>query len=299
VLASLLAAGLGPGSLLARCALRLQSNTATQIDFVVVAHQDDWQLFMGDALTRRFRAGDRVIIAYLTAGDDGRDSSYWRTRERAALQSAKIAAGASPRSVAACQVVQVQSRPITRCDVSGIASYFLRLPDGRRNGQGFSAHSYQTLRKFRAGKTGPLTAIDGSTTYENWSELAATISALGLAEPGTVVVHTTDPSVAMNPHDHFDHRMAGLLVDELRRRNKWDVVYYVGYALATRAPNRSSDDVRTKTELFLAYDREMLGANRMWSTYREHPAFYSACMQRTYSREDRAAGTFRPAGNSP
>jgi LmbE family N-acetylglucosaminyl deacetylase len=285
--ASLFIVGAGSGLAPKMADLRLQSNSDIRTDFVVIAHEDDWQLFMGDALANRLRAGDRVVLVYLTAGDDAHDSTYWRSRERAALQSTRVAAGTSLRSVAGCRVVEVKDHPITRCDVSGIASYFLRLPDGRRNGQGFAAHGYQTLRKFRAHKTGPLTAIDGSTTYASWSELASTVSALAVAESGRVVVHTTDPNIAINPHDHFDHRMAGLLVDDLRRRNHWDVVYYVGYALATRAANRSSDDVRTKTELFLAYDREMLAADPMWSAYREHPAFYSACMQRTYSRRAR------------
>jgi hypothetical protein len=94
-----------------------------------------------------------------------------------------------------------------------------------------------------------------------------------------------DPNVVKNPHDHFDHRMAGVLAAGLRGK-KWHAVYYVGYALATRAANRSAEQIRTKTELFLAYDREMRAASPAWSAYREHPAFYSACMQRTYARHD-------------
>lgn len=246
---------------------------------------------MGDALAKRLRLGDRMVFVYLTAGDDGHDSTYWQARERAALQSTKVAAGVSPRSAADCRVVDVQGHVITRCDVSNTASYFFRLPDGRRDGHGFAVHRYQSLRKLRAGKKATLNAIDHSTTYKSWGELAAIVSALGVADSGRIVVHTTDPSIAANPHDHFDHRIAGLLVEELRRRNRWDVVYYVGYALATRAANRSADDVRVKTELFLAYDREMLAANPGWSAYREHPAFYSACMQRTYSRRDPRRGS--------
>ena len=264
--------------------VRLQSNTGGPTDLVIVAHEDDWQIFMGDVVAKGLRSGDHTVFVYLTAGDDGRDSAYWRTRERAALQSTKVAADVSPRSATDCRVVEVRGHAITRCDVSNTVSYFLRLPDGRRDGRGFAAHSYQSLRKLRSGKTASLNAIDGSTTYKNWNELAATVSALGVVDSGKVVAHTTDPNIAINPHDHFDHRIAGLLVEELRRRNPWDVVYYVGYALATRAANRSADDVRTKTELFLAYDREMLEADPKWTAYREHPAFYAACMQRTYAR---------------
>lgn len=38
---------------------------------------------------------------------------------------------------------------------------------------------------------------------------------------------------------------------------------------------------REKTALFLVYDREMLIANRAWSSYAERPRFYSMCMLRT------------------
>src|SRR5205814_6810947 len=51
----------------------------------IVAHQDDWQLFMGDAAVESLGTGAPAIFVYLTAGDDGRDSVYWLARERAAL----------------------------------------------------------------------------------------------------------------------------------------------------------------------------------------------------------------------
>ena len=101
------------------------------------------------------------------------------------------------------------------------------------------------------------------------------------------IIHTTDPSVALNPHDHFDHRMAGLLIDELRMHRSSNVRYYEGYALATRAANRTNVQAREKTEVFLAYDQEMTKVNNKWSAYREHPSFYSGCMLRTYARTPR------------
>jgi GlcNAc-PI de-N-acetylase len=264
--------------------VRLQSNTPQGADFVVVAHEDDWQLFMGDAIVKRLRDGDRAVFVYLTAGDNGRDSAYWKTRERAALESTKIAAGLSPRTIPQCEVVRILDHSIRKCDMLHATSYFFRLPDGRRNGHGFASNGYGSLRRFHAGSIPTLGAIDGSTTYNGWDDLGATVSAIIASDSEVVKVHTTDPSILKNPHDHFDHRMSGLLVSELRRARKWPVVYYAGYALASRAANRSSADVEVKTELFLAYDREMVVGNPAWSAYHERPKFYSACMQRTYSR---------------
>jgi hypothetical protein len=176
--------------------------------------------------------------------------------------------------------------------IANTESYFLRLPDGKRNGTGFSSHGYQSLRKLRTKKIAVIAAIDRSTAYKGWGDLMATTSRLVGSSPGTadIVVHASDPSKAANPHDHFDHRMAGLLVNDLRKGRSWNTQYYVGYALATRAANRSGDQAREKTAIFLAYDREMMRVNKAWSAYQEHREFYSECMLRTYARTAPVSG---------
>jgi GlcNAc-PI de-N-acetylase len=272
-------------------AVRYQSNGTA--DVVIVAHEDDWQLFMGDLIAGRVEAGASVSFIYLTAGDDGRDSTYWVARERAALLSTRVlsVAVAEPGNTAEalCAKSVVRGHSIKTCTVGRTVSYFLRLPDGRRDGAGFARYGKQSLRKLRRNAIGSITTVDGSASYKGWPELAATVTELVQAnEAGALLaVHTTDPSIAINPHDHFDHRMAGLLVEDLRKVRGWDVWYYVGYALGTRAANRSADRSRQKTALFRAYDDEMIRANPKWSAYAEHPAFYSQCMVRTYVRRAR------------
>jgi LmbE family N-acetylglucosaminyl deacetylase len=270
--------------------VRHQSNHRP-MDVVVIAHQDDWQLFMGDVLGRRLAAGDSVTFIYLTAGDDGRDSLYWRVRERAALASTRVAvlavaADAMPR----CTIAEVGSHSINRCTLGKTTSYFLRLPDGKRNGAGFPRYGNESLRKLRARTIRSITSVDSSTAYRNWEDVVATVRELAQpnAPAGQVVIHTTDPSVRVNPHDHYDHRIAGLLVADARKGRGWSAWYYVGYALSTRAANRSVEDAREKTVLFRAYDAEMIRANPKWSAYAEHPVFYSQCMERTSVR--RVAG---------
>ena len=275
--------------------VRYTSNSPPLRDVIVVAHQDDWQLFMGDVVIKRIRAGDSVIFVYLTAGDDGRDSLYWQTRERAALQSTRLAIGPGAADSAAvrCSTTKILEHTIQKCVIANTESYFMRLPDGKRNGLGFARHDYQSLRKLRGRKIGAMVAIDGSATYAGWQDLIATMSKLiGLnSATAEIVVHANDPSIAANPHDHFDHRMAGLLVEDLRKGQTWTTQYYVGYALSTRAANRSADQAREKTAIFLAYDKEMMRVNKAWSAYAEHPTFYSECMLRTYARNARASGS--------
>jgi hypothetical protein len=265
-----------------------QNPRPASVDAIIIAHQDDWQLFMGDVVAQRVRAGHPTIFVYITAGDDGRDSAYWATRERAALQSTRIAAGvaALDSSLNECSSVGVIDHSIRQCAVGNTKSYFLRLPDGHRNGIGFARYSHQSLRRLRRNRIQSISAVDGSAVYNGWADLKSTVDSLiGVSSAARIVtVHTSDPSVAMNPHDHFDHRMAGLLVYDLRRKNGWNVAYYAGYALSTRAANRTGEQVRQKTSLFRAYDNVMTQANPKWSAYRERPGFYSQCMTRTYAR---------------
>lgn len=262
---------------------RLLSNSTNQTDVVVIAHQDDWQLFMGDVLSGRLRSGNRGVFVYLTAGDDGRDSAYWQTRERAALKSTRIAAGISMAEPLACSMVRIRDHSIRKCSLGNTESYFLRLPDGGRNGKGFAPRGYQSLRKLRSNPRSEMSAIDASTTYRGWVDLMTVVGAIAALDSPGVTVHTTDPNIARNPHDHFDHRMAGVLVADLRKQHQISTMYYVGYALATRAVNRSTAQTQAKTSLLLAYDKEMSAVNKKWGAYQEHPAFYSECLQRTYA----------------
>jgi LmbE family N-acetylglucosaminyl deacetylase len=259
-------------------------------DVFVVAHEDDWQLFMGDVAAAVLKTGRTTTFIYLTAGDNGRDSVYWQTRERAALSSTKVAAGiAANIQEPACRSVTVRQHDIRECVFQNIDTYFLRLPDGRRNGSGFARHDHQSMRRLRVGKIAAITTVDRRATYKGWQDLVSTVDALvGDSARGATLIHTTDPSVTVNPHDHFDHRITGLLIAELRKRKTMDVRYYTGYALATRAANRTREQAREKAAIFLAYDQEMIRSEKSWSAYREHPGFYSDCMLRTYARTPRA-----------
>ena len=264
------------------------SNTPNARNVYVVAHQDDWQVFMGDVVVDSMKSDRMATFIYLTAGDDGRDSVYWATRERAALASTRMAARTdSSLGGIDCRAIQVRGHAIRRCLLGRTESYFLRLPDGKRNGAGFPRYANQSMRRLRARKIPAMTAVDGSTTYHGWEDLVSTVGELINSGEGAALVHTTDPSVAANPHDHFDHRDAGLMVSQLRTQMSLSARYYVGYALATHAANRTNQQAREKTAVFLAYNDEMMRTDKNWSAYREHPGFYANCMTRTFARSPR------------
>lgn len=257
-------------------------------DVFLVAHQDDWQLFMGDIAFRAIRRGNHAIFVYLTAGDENREADYWRTRERAALESTRLAAAVADSSRADCATVVVLHHAIRRCTIANTVSFFMRLPDGRRNGSGFERNAYQSLRKLRARTISTISAVDTSATYGSWADVSSTVAQLVQREKTTrsrVTIHANDPNPGINPRDHSDHRESGLIGASVRKNRGWTSVFYVGYALAARPDNRSREQAGQKTALFLVYDRELLLADRTWSTYAERPRFYSMCMLRTYSRK--------------
>lgn len=264
---------------------------ARPTDVFLIAHQDDWQLFMGDVVFKGVRRGNHSIFVYLTAGDENHTTEYWRTRERAALKSTRIAAAAPDTATVTCASVRVLTHAIQRCTIANTTSYFLRLPDGRRDGSGFAHNAFQSLRKLRSTRISAIGAVDTTATYSGWSDLIATVEEIIRRERiagSPITVHANDPNAAVNPGDHSDHQLAGLVATAMRTRAPAEVIYYVGYALAARPDNRTRAQTREKSALFLAYDREMLIANRAWSTYAERPRFYSMCMLRTYARKVRA-----------
>ena len=266
--------------------VRQQSNT-NPIDVVIVAHADDWQVFMGDAIVEKIRSGRRPVFIYLTAGDHGREAVYWRQREKAAMRSTRAALRIGQLD-ASCDSTLVSGHPITHCRLGTSDSYFLRLPDGNRNGAGFARNDFASLRKLRADRERSITAVDSSTVYTSWQDLTETVSTLvrmvSDSAPSGLMLHTSDPSIRINPHDHYDHRISGKLTETLINAQGWQGRYYVGYALATRAPNRTAVQRQEKTEVFTAYDNEMTAMDPKWSAYGEHPRFYADCMLRTYSR---------------
>jgi len=284
------------------CFLPAQPVGVRATDVFIVAHQDDWQLFMGDVAFKGVRRGNRAIFIYLTAGDENRGSGYWRARERAALQSTRLAAAAPADSAFNCGPVTVLTHATERCSIANTVSYFLRLPDGGRGGSGFEHNSFQSLRKLRAARIAGIKAVDGTSVFRDWNDLTSTIEQLIRRElpAGTsVAVHTNDPNPVVNPRDHSDHRMAGLVGAQLKKDRGWALIYYVGYAIAGRPDNRSRAQIRQKTALFLVYDREMLLADPAWATYAERPRFYSMCMLRTYARKVRGRPLAVSAGGAP
>ena len=290
---------------LAACAGRPATTApapAAALDAFVVAHPDDWQLFMGDIAMDAVRAGRRVVLVYATTGDAGIGEEYWRARERGAIASAAFLMGVAPPDSAnllaggtrpaACADVTLEGRTVHRCALGTTVSYFLRLPDGNVNGSGFAATGMRSLASMAAGGA-PMTPLSGTGTYATRADLATVVAGAIRAESRAgalaVRVHATDPDSTYNPGEHADHREAALAAADAATRAGWPIVHYASYSTARRPTNLDAERFGWKAGLFLAYDRARILAKREWSAYCESP-IYSEWLSRTYPRPAAAAG---------
>lgn len=241
---------------------------APSLSFYVGGHQDDWQLFRGNAAAADLATpGARVVFVYATAGDAGRTDGWWEARERGALESVRALIGPAP---VVLDVAEMNGHPIVRYTLGPSVSYVLRLPDGRwRAGDGYPSTGNESLSLLR--DTGrPVSAVDGSTTYATWEDFWRTLEAIlayeraQLPEAGTPWVHAPDysgednasPTCASapgcNPCDHPDHTAVG---DALRAfvGGAYHRSWWVGYDAVTRPENLDGAAFAQKGVAFFGY----------------------------------------------
>ena len=250
----------------------------------VGAHQDDWQIFIGDQTYTSINSHSPVVLIYVTAGEAGRPAAYWQAREAAAEASVNSVVGAGPW---ACAQQLIAAHAIRRCTKANIASYYLRLPDGAPNGQGFGAGSLTLLRDDGTA----VSAVDNSTQYTSWTDLSNTLRAIIDAEHAahnapSVVVKSQDYDRTLNPGDHADHWAVGDVMRVASSTRSWNLAWYVDYDTENRNVNLSAADQTIKRSLFEAYDNVMVGAGEFSLLGDER---YLGWLRRTYSRTEQPA----------
>lgn len=245
----------------------------TALSFYVGGHQDDWQLFRGNAAWKDLSSpATRVVFVYATAGDAGVTDGWWEARERGAVAAARKGVGPAPLTI---DIAQVNGHPIVRYTSRNSVSYFLRLPDGAyQSGKGYPAYNSESLSQLRDGGK-PVTAVDKSTTYRSWKDFWQTLQAIGDLERAGVplVAHPrisapdyfgTDNSHAdcgtresCNRCDHPDHIAVGEAVRQFAA-STYDRIWWVGYQTQQRPENLRGADFARKGELFFAYAEAVL-----------------------------------------
>ncbi|WP_324673429.1 PIG-L family deacetylase [Hymenobacter sp. GOD-10R] len=238
-----------------------QSVATKEVNVYVVAHQDDWQLFMGSHAYNNVQKGGKVVFVCLTAGQaDKPGDQYWKGREAGCKAATRTAADATSAPAASAQVedVVVNKHSLQVYRYKNTSSYFLRLPDGGLDAKGFAQGNFQSLFKCKGNGTA-IKDITGSVTYTNWTDLVKTVHQLILQETdpnSKLVMHYPDP--IKKKMDHPDHTMAGVLAQAATSDIECRQQLYLGYITQTKPLNLTDVQTANQTLLFKANCEELM-----------------------------------------
>ena len=263
----------------------------TSVAFYIAAHQDDWQLFMTpNAYGNLHDPATKVVFIYTTAGDAGKDTTYWAAREKGALRSVQFAldTALSAPGTATCGQRTFLGHPVCYVEYKKSMSYFLRLPDGRMTGKGSLVYGEASLTKLRKNHIPSVTTVDNSTTYQSWEDFCHTLGAIIQAEAegcGAVWLNTSDFMLSSNFADNADHTATGLAVKHTVDLfgGKYPLTLLRDYDIDLLPSNLTTKEVLWKTSLFIAYD-VTVQAEICHCTRCESPFYMNWCL-RQYSRQ--------------
>lgn len=277
-----------------------------KVSFYFAAHQDDWQLFMNpsafhDVTDRK----NKAVFVHLTAGDAGsgtgtrgRKHPFYLARENGAEAAIRFMTDKDePPVEKVAATVDVNGHSIYRVSYRNAVSYFLRVPDGNVNGLGYPQTGNQSLLRLQRGDIKTLRAIDGTTTYQGWSDLVATLREIidherGAAPTVQLNVGETDPTI--NPEDHPDHQMtAKAALEAANGLTCARRLYYVDYASSRLPENLSTSERDMDSAVFAvtAAGIRALDHSQSWLSYNNN------FVGRNYFRAEE--GTGRCGGPEP
>lgn len=223
----------------------------------VWAHYDDDLIFGSPSIPRALDAQKCVRTLYLTASDAGRGDGYGLERERGLRAAYDAMRGASTpwedRAVLLSNgITLAMSRPTGD---PRITLFFLRLPDGGLDANGFSATGGGSIPQLLNGLIPDLPRLGGAAPV-NAQDLPATVSQLYAAYAPEMVM-TTLPGVAQGSHgDHPDHAAVGNIIAGMADRGLVDtstLTYAQGYPITAFEPNLGGDELTRKLDVFVKY----------------------------------------------
>ena len=250
----------------------------SRISFYIVAHADDWQLFMQphayqDLVDERIK----VVFIVTTAGDAGCHQSYWHAREEGSKSSIRFCLAPRISLTESSEVGNFNGHQIYYSTINHTTSYFLRLPDGNLDSNGFERYNHESLPRLKDAEIPKITAVDKSTTYHSWEDFYKTIEAIILyesAEIPEISLNYLNPDKAANPDDHPDHAATGHAIQQVASGSTFIQNLFVGYSV-NNADNKLGDhDLFWKAAMFAAYEKTVFDLSG-YSTLREGLEIYN------------------------
>ena len=220
----------------------------------IVAHEDDSILFLSPDLLHDIQNGHCVVTVFVTAGDAGRNSTYWYGREDGTKAAyAQMAAVANSWVLSDAGVPNHSIPLFTLANSSNISLLFLRLPDGIRDGSGFSENNNESLLKLWQGTISVIHTIDGSSSYSKQNLTETLASIVNIYQPDQI--RTQNYVDAVNDNDHSDHSVTAYFAHTVSQQytKPHGFTGYYDYQISTMPINVFGNDVTLKQNAFLTY----------------------------------------------
>lgn len=256
---------------------QLGGHEYNRISFYIVAHADDWQLFMQPNIYKDFITPRcKVVIIIVTAGDSGRSSIFWKAREEGSKSSIRYCLAPVSNLIECSGTTQFNSQHIAYSIINNVTSYFLRLPDGNIDGCGFPEYNLQSLAQFRRNKIGSIHAVDGSAVYRSCADLAGLLETILIYESATfdnIQINYPNPDMVKNHGDHIDHIIVGECIQNISIPSNSVQFLFNGYSLKSAKKMLHSAELFWKIGMFAAYEKTVYDICG-YSTLAEDPEIY-------------------------
>ncbi|KAF4212966.1 hypothetical protein CNMCM8980_009556 [Aspergillus fumigatiaffinis] len=220
----------------------------------VVAHQDDDILFQNPDILNDIAAGRHVRTVYLTAGDAGRDSQYWTSRQAGAMEAYAAMAGMPNVWDESDIGVEGKDIPLYSLRDRDISLAFMHMPDGSIDGDGFASTGHESLEKLWKDKINSIRTVDESGTSYTRSDLIETLAQI-INDFNPDWINSQDYVHPYGSGDHSDHSSAGLFANEAAKESRFpgNVMAYRGYPTKDEPANVAGSDLDRKKAAFYTY----------------------------------------------
>jgi LmbE family N-acetylglucosaminyl deacetylase len=220
----------------------------------IVAHQDDDLLFLSPDLIHDIQANRCVRTVFVTAGDAGRDATYWGGRENGAKAAyAQMAGVANTWSTADAGIAGRTIPVATLVGKPTVSLAFMRLPDGYPGGTGHPDTGWQSLQKLWLDNVSMTSLGSGWSTYTR-AGLIDTLAALMSAYQPTEV-NTQDHAGSFGDGDHSDHHATAYFAQAAEQAYAGSPAFvgYHDYKIKDLDPNLAPADITAKQNAFFTY----------------------------------------------
>lgn len=253
-----------------------------EISFYIVAHADDCQLFMQPNIYNDLVATDsKVVCIITTAGDAGANKTYWAAREEGLKSSLRFCLAPLAALSQFSGTKRFNDHAINYWSVNNATCYFLRLPDGNLDGNGFSAQHYQSLTRLKERQIRTITAVDNSATYSDWLALYTTLHRIILSESygmQNIWINYLNPDTRTNPNDHADHIATGQAIQAMPVISGLHQALFTGYNIGNGQENLHLTDLFWKIGMFATYEKTVFDSSGYSTLHEDIDTYQRWCL---------------------